>query len=119
MSTKKLKHQNVGGSKIGEHEVDLPSNTLHMNICEYKEGSKSEHHRHAYEAILYIVEGEGHTMISGEKIDWKAGDAVYISPWEWHQHFALKNSKVVSCTNENLFKNISPKKIIEIKEKAS
>ena len=58
-------------------------------------------------------------MVSGQKIEWQAGDAVYITPWEWHQHFATTNVKIVSCTNENLLKNISPKKIIEVKEKAS
>ena len=59
----------MSGKRIGEHEVDLPSNTLLMNICEYKGGSKSEHHRHAYEAIIYIIEGEGYTMVSGQKLN--------------------------------------------------
>ena len=119
MSDKKLKHEDVSKKERGEYEVDLPSDDLHMNICEMKKDNKSEHHRHAYEAIIYIVEGHGYTMVSGKKIDWKKGDAVYIPPWEWHQHIALSETKIVSCTNENLFKKLSQKKILEIKEKAS
>ena len=60
MSDKKLKHEDVSKKERGEYEVDLPSDDLHMNICEMKKDNKSEHHRHAYEQALHPAEAPQH-----------------------------------------------------------
>jgi gentisate 1,2-dioxygenase len=40
--------------------------------------------------VLYVVKGRGHTLMNGERVDWKAGDLLLI-PVEpggvEHQHF--------------------------------
>ena len=41
MSDKKLKHEDVSKKERGEYEVDLPSDALHMNICEMKKDNKT------------------------------------------------------------------------------
>jgi len=45
--------------------------------------------KHAHmEAILYILEGEGHSIVDGEHIPWKKGTCFHIQgPQTVHQHF--------------------------------
>ena len=32
----------------------------------------------SYETIIYVLEGEGYTLIEDEHVEWAMGDAVYI-----------------------------------------
>lgn len=50
-------------------------------------GGKQANHRHPGEALLYIVEGEGYSMIDGVKYPWAAGDGAVVNQYVWHQHF--------------------------------
>jgi quercetin dioxygenase-like cupin family protein len=45
--------------------------------------------KHAHmEAILYILQGEGYSIVDGEKIPWKKGTCLHIQgPQTVHQHF--------------------------------
>jgi mannose-6-phosphate isomerase-like protein (cupin superfamily) len=58
--------------------------------------------RHAYEALVLILAGQGHTMIEGRRFDWRAGDAIYTPPWCWHQHVASGDGRVEYVTATNL-----------------
>lgn len=44
---------------------------------------------HAHmEAFLYIIDGEGYTLVDGERVDWKKGSLVHVQgPQTHHQHF--------------------------------
>jgi gentisate 1,2-dioxygenase len=59
-----------------------------MSVGHLAAGAATSNHRHAYEALTYILEGTGYTVIEGRRFDWQAGDALYIAPWCWHQHCA-------------------------------
>ena len=45
--------------------------------------------RHAHmEAILYILQGEGYSIMDGEKVPWKKGTCFHVQgPQTMHQHF--------------------------------
>jgi quercetin dioxygenase-like cupin family protein len=82
--------------------VDLPCKTMCMTVGNLQPGKKSGKHRHSYESVMYITEGEGYTMIEDKRVDWKAGDAVYFPVWAWHYNVNTslsKNAKYVSCDN--------------------
>ena len=50
-------------------------------------GTAGGDHAHM-EAHLYVLDGEGYSVIDGERYDWKAGSAVHIpGPQTRHQHF--------------------------------
>jgi quercetin dioxygenase-like cupin family protein len=55
----------------------------------FEEAPHSGSHRHAHtEAMLYALEGNGYSMIDGERYDWQAGDAVHVPPrMTVHEHF--------------------------------
>jgi quercetin dioxygenase-like cupin family protein len=45
--------------------------------------------KHAHmEAILYILQGEGYSIVDGEKVPWKKGSCLHVQgPQTVHQHF--------------------------------
>jgi quercetin dioxygenase-like cupin family protein len=88
--------------------VDLPSKCLSMTIGWLDPTQSSNMHRHTYETILYVLEGEGYSTIQGKKIAWKVGDAVYIPVWAWHSHTNTGpgRARYLACENAPLLQNL-------------
>ena len=89
--------------------VDLPSRSVSVTVGHLPERSKTRTHRHAYETILYILEGRGRTFIEEKIVEWKAGDAVYVPVWAWHSHENLEASlcRYLACENTPLLQNLT------------
>lgn len=114
-----LIHRDVEGegvhgqfSKERKHPVffiDLPSKNVSVTIGGLLGDQVTNKHRHTYETLLYVVEGSGWTEIEGKKIEWKAGDAVYIPSWAWHRHGNLSSqipAKYIACENAPQLQNL-------------
>lgn len=88
--------------------VDLPSRTISVTIGHLRPGQSTRRHRHNYETILYVVKGEGHTLVEGNKVPWRAGDAVYVPVWAWHQHVneGEDDAEYVACENTPMLQNL-------------
>jgi quercetin dioxygenase-like cupin family protein len=87
--------------------VDLPSKTLSVTIGGLAAAQSTNRHRHTYETIIYVLEGEGFTMVEDQKVTWKAGDAVYIPVWAWHQHTCTSGPcRYVACENAPMLQNL-------------
>jgi gentisate 1,2-dioxygenase len=89
--------------------ANIPSFTLSVNIGVINPGGNDSKHRHYYETLMFVLEGKGYSVIEGEKVDWEAGDAVYLPPWSWHQHFnadTQKELKYLAATNAPLLQNV-------------
>jgi gentisate 1,2-dioxygenase len=56
-------------------------------MAEIEPGHRSGAHRHLYEEVSYILSGEGYSVIDDKTYHWKAGDALSIPVFAWHQHF--------------------------------
>ncbi|UZT98642.1 cupin domain-containing protein [Chryseobacterium fluminis] len=112
-------HRNV--EKAGVHDqfsterkhpvffVDLPSKNVSMTIGGLLPGQTTNRHRHTYETVLYVVEGKGWTEVEGERVEWQAGDAVYIPSWAWHRHRNLsdtESAKYIACENAPQLQNL-------------
>lgn len=108
----KLIHRNVEAA--GEHDqfsterkhpvffIDLPTKNVSMTIGGLLPDQTTNRHRHTYETVLYVIEGKGWTEIEDERVEWKAGDAVYIPSWAWHRHGNLskkEGAKYVASEN--------------------
>jgi gentisate 1,2-dioxygenase len=50
-------------------------------------GGRSQKHGHMNSAVVYVLEGKGHDIHDGERLDWEAGDAYVIKDGCVHQHF--------------------------------
>ena len=73
---------------------------LQPHVSELPPGKASVNHRHTTEAVIYIVKGVGHTIVSWdgentERIDWEEGDMFSFPVWMWHQHF--NDSETDTC----------------------
>ena len=89
--------------------VDLPSKNVSMTIGGLLPDQITNRHRHTYETVLYVMEGPGYTEIEDTRVEWKAGDAVYIPSWAWHRHKNLsseKSAKYIACENAPQLQNL-------------
>ena len=73
---------NVVDPRLGFH-VRVMSTLM----AEIPAGKRSGCHRHLYEEINYVMSGAGYSIINDRRYDWKAGDALSIPVFAWHQHF--------------------------------
>ena len=64
----------------------LEAKTFGMVLTEIPAGSQSGLHRHTFEAVAYVLEGEGYELIGDERVDWEAGDFFYMPPNVNHRH---------------------------------
>ena len=70
-----------GSNGFQNRELEL-SNTMGEEVGRH--GGKHAH----MEAMLYILEGEGYSMIGDEKVPWKKGSLLHVQgPQTPHQHF--------------------------------
>ncbi len=85
-------HYRPGRGSSSAHFAIDGYKTMDFHISELAPGSHNNKHRHINEAIIVIVCGRGHTMLTsptGEevRIDWGEGD-IFSPPLNWwHQHF--------------------------------
>ena len=89
--------------------VDLPSRVISMTIGGLEPGQSTNRHRHTYETILYVLEGQGCSLIEDTRVDWEAGDAVYVPVWAWHQHINLSEKnpcRYVAAENAPQLQNL-------------
>lgn len=49
-------------------------------------GWKTLGHRHTVEAVLYVLQGSGHSIIDGVRYDWEPGDFISVPMFSWHRH---------------------------------
>ncbi len=89
--------------------VNLPSLALSMTIGGLNPRQATRRHRHNYETLIYVLEGEGRTIIEDREVLWFAGDALYIPVWTWHQHINISSDRealYVACENSPLLQNL-------------
>ena len=82
--------------------VRVPACSLSMSVGALEPGARTTSHRHAYEAVMYVLAGRGHSVVEGHRFDWQAGDALYTPPWSWHQHVADPDCAVEYVTATNM-----------------
>ncbi len=69
--------------------------TMAMFIAEIAPGQATGKHRHFNEAMIYVLQGKGHSIIDGERYDWEEGDVISVPLYSWHQHFNDGEGQVV------------------------
>ena len=79
----------MGGSESPSEETNgfRAKAAAMTNIFEETPHSSSHKHTHT-EAMLYVLEGRGYSVIDGKRFDWEQGDAVHVPPrMTEHEHF--------------------------------
>ena len=60
--------------------------TMGANMQMLKAGLHTRAHRHTGNVIYNVAQGEGHSIIGGERIDWMHHDIFCVPAWTWHEH---------------------------------
>ena len=75
--------------------------TLNAHMSEVPPRSAKKPHHHLNEAIIYILQGQGYTLLyekegdTPRKIEWKEGAVVAVPLDYWHQHYNSHRSEPV------------------------
>ena len=81
-------------------------------------GGRSGKHRHMWEELAFVVEGEGYDLhwdmmfdckdkfiwewdAEPKKFEWKQGDYIYVPPYTNHQSFATKEARIIVMSNRS------------------
>ncbi|HNT35606.1 MAG TPA: cupin domain-containing protein [bacterium] len=56
-----------------------------MRLFEVQPGGHTPHHEHEWEHEVYILQGSGAIVSDEGEMEFKAGDAIWVSPKERHQ----------------------------------
>lgn len=62
----------------------LPTIAWHVQLLEPRQKTRS--HRHNSSTFYHVFDGEGVTVIDGERLEWHRGDIFGIPAWKWHHH---------------------------------
>jgi len=66
-------------------------------------GEHTKAHRHTGSAVYYVVQGQGATIIDGQRFNWTKGDIVALPPWALHEHLnASANADAVLFSIQDL-----------------
>jgi quercetin dioxygenase-like cupin family protein len=95
------------------YPVALPSNSVSLSLARLSPDTSTNNHRHMYEALMYVMSGQGYSLVDGQRIDFAAGDALYVPPWCWHQHFANTDVTYITATNMPLLANLGAEQMRE------
>jgi gentisate 1,2-dioxygenase len=60
--------------------------TMNWNVQLLDARRKTLAHRHNSTTFYHAFEGEGVTVIEGERLEWHQGDIFAVPPWTWHYH---------------------------------
>lgn len=81
-----------GGPQLyGKHIISPQSaavtQSIETHIEVYAPGAYGQKHGHLNSAVFYIIKGRGHDVHDGRRIDWQAGDIMFVENGCVHQHF--------------------------------
>jgi quercetin dioxygenase-like cupin family protein len=80
-----------GPALYGKHIISPQhaevAQSIETHIEVYAPGAYGQKHGHLNSAVFYVLEGRGHDIHDGKRIDWKAGDAMIVENGCVHQHF--------------------------------
>jgi mannose-6-phosphate isomerase-like protein (cupin superfamily) len=65
---------------------DFASQVVAWGLTEMSPGGAGPMHRQLCESTMFVLEGEGYTVVNGRRFDWKKGDVLFVPLFAWHQH---------------------------------
>jgi quercetin dioxygenase-like cupin family protein len=71
-------------------DLGFDNRVIEVDCHIYPPHSHSITHKHN-EAIIIVLRGQGYSLLDDERIDWKAGDTLYIGQGVWHQHYVTSD----------------------------
>ena len=82
-----------------------PSRVIDTRIIELAPGQRTSTHRHVHTAELFVLQGEGYTVVNDRRFTWGQWDAFYLPTNAWHYTVNTGNvpARFVSIGDAPLF----------------
>lgn len=74
-----------GGIYLGD-DGGRPTTALGAAVHEVPAGLTSTVHRHSWDAIMFVLGGQGWTETNGQRVQWRPWDTVSVPCRAWHRH---------------------------------
>ncbi|MFI2259499.1 cupin domain-containing protein [Streptomyces tubercidicus] len=62
----------------------LPTMSAHLQLL--RPGAATRAHRHTGSVVYQVAKGRGHSVVAGERLDWRENDIFCVPSWAWHEH---------------------------------
>ena len=62
----------------------MPTIACYVQVL--KPGQHTEPHRHTPSTVYHVIEGEGATLVNGERMSWDSKDIFTVPGWATHEH---------------------------------
>lgn len=89
--------------------IKHPTTTVIAILEEVPPGGKpTSLHRHAVEAVYYVLQGKGKSLVGDKYYEWEPGDSFYVAAFAWHQHWCLSEepARFLASTNGQLMNHL-------------
>lgn len=60
--------------------------TIGASMQRLAPGFRGKAHRHTGSFIYQVAKGQGHSIINGQRFDWRERDIFCVPSWMWHEH---------------------------------
>ena len=92
------------GTLIGV-DGQVPSRVINTRIIEIAPGQRTSTHHHIHTAELFVLEGEGYTVVNNRRVTWSKWDAFYLPTNAWHYtvNTGSTTARFVSISDSPLF----------------
>lgn len=67
-------------------DSDVPMRAIDARIIEIAPGETTSTHRHSYDAVCFVLSGQGQTEIGERRYAWSRWDTVHTPSMSWHRH---------------------------------
>ncbi|MDP3768847.1 MAG: cupin domain-containing protein [Dehalococcoidia bacterium] len=88
-------YDDVAMEYINPHTGGPIMPTLSCWIQLIRPGVRTKAHRHTGSAIYLVFEGQGMSVIDGQRFDWKKGDLFVVPTWACHEHASADGEAIL------------------------
>ena len=83
----------------------MPTIACYVQVL--KPGQRTESHRQTCSTVYHVIQGQGATIVNGERISWDAKDIFTVPNWARHEHVnesPTQPSYLFSYTDEPVYR---------------
>jgi quercetin dioxygenase-like cupin family protein len=78
---------------------DAEAQQLRLGVVTFKDGAVNKFHRHTFDQVLIVNEGEGIVQAEGQPENRvRVGDVIFVPAGEWHWHGAAPGHSMSHIT---------------------
>jgi gentisate 1,2-dioxygenase len=108
-SWESTRHKLAGTTEDGffGRTIELPAATMPtilLKVHAWGAGWSNKPYRHSANVVHVVMQGAGHSVINGQRFDWRFGDTLAIPAWSRIEHHAADDSIVFDMSDENLMR---------------